>query len=453
LAHEASPPITSTRLAKRQSIILPSDASLLQDDDAQEYFGQLQCQQAKDTDLPLEKESALHDDKVELTPVTKVPASTTVVNEDVKQVVKAGTEVDHLRSLVREYCSLPLAERNASTQAEEIEHMTGYALIPPSVKRQIAKQKSGVNLNWSGSPHDNDDNDAEEMMVTKHNDSVMAKRVLLLKLGAMVDLMEKRKVEDTKHMEMNTECRYQRSRSGKFRYYHLFTNQKISPAEYEELYLATVKHSKAEMSKRIQDWLRENEGMDTDSTMTENEIHKQCLKLSALVESAQQVERGLDVASPTKDACQRLKTTKTEVGPSASESDMEESPCESECVASPGKSDSPPRVVVEQVQDHAQALDADTSSMEECDTSVSSLEDTSLDAENVASPSSSDSNHAANESAELVLPFPSRDEASEDPAIAAAEQRLWLEIDEALERYSRQVIAIREARASERNAS
>ena len=37
--------------------------------------------------------------------------------------------------------------------------------------------------------------------------------------------------------------------------------------------------------------------------------------------------------------------------------------------------------------------------------------------------------------------------------IAAAEERLWSEIDAALERYSRQVLAIREARAAQQKHS
>ncbi len=45
-----------------------------------------------------------------------------------------------------------------------------------------------------------------------------------------------------------------------------------------------------------------------------------------------------------------------------------------------------------------------------------------------------------------VLPLPSREEESSDPEFAQAEQKLWSAIDDALEEYSRDILAIQTTR-------
>ena len=431
-------PIKSKRCSKRQSMVLPSDAYLLQDDEASEFFCTLQSLQPKTDELMSVNNvptnvASMHEEK-------GYPLAAKGASKSTSTSEKPCTETEIIRNLVREYCSLPLEDRNNSNQAKEIERMTGYSLVPSAAKQQQSQQKrSGVDLNWSGSPRDA----RPEDMVTKQNESVMAKRELLLKLGAMVDLMDKRKAEDTKEMEASTGCRSQRSRSGKYRYYHLFSNRKISPTEYGELYLATLKQSKVEISRRIQDWLQE-------SNMSVEEIDEQCVKISALVEAVQQPfgngeDQGSDV-SAQDSTLTIMNPRKIEDGRAGSESDMDESPSsDSGFASSTNNVYSPPRVAVKQARDGVQSSD-DSESMEEGGKSILSLGDTSLEVETSETPKDAESTNGASELLELLLP--SRDETSDDPEIAAAEERLWLEIDAALERYSRQVIAIHEARAS-----
>lgn len=436
-------PIQKRRPTKRQSIVLPSDASLLQDDEeTQEYFEQIQSAETNEENATTSaSESPLTKREPKQEEISTVP--------DERAQNTSAMEAERIRTLVRDYCSLPLSDRSMSKQAEEIEQLTGYALVPPSTKRIKAKRKSGADLNWSGSPHDDDS--SNQVLVTStitQDDSAMAKRELLLKLGAMVEIMEQRKVQDAKEMEDSTGCRFQRSRSGKYRYYQISTNRKVSPADYEELYLASVNQSKAVMSKRIQEWLRQSENC---SDMSEEEIHEQCVQLSALVESAQQPipkEFGSEEsASPFKAS----------VNTATSDSDMEESPLSEEEENSEDlrkdSSTSPPLIVVNQT-DYARALGGNDVEQKEADTSTEPVGDTdaSLNFDSQVSPSSSDSNSSAEangeSSSELLLPLPCRDEASDDPEIAALEEQLWSDIDAALERYSRQVIALREARAA-----
>ena len=137
----------------------------------------------------------------------------------------------------------------------------------------------------------------------------------------------------------------------------------------------------------------------------------------------------------------------------ASESDMEESPVSesSESMDSDKQIDSSvAQVTLEQVKDETE----DTSCMEEGDTSILSLEQENVLPMNDEPKAVVDSvlnEDTDDESSQLLLPLPSRQDTSDDPEIAAAEQRLWSEIDQALERYSRQIIAIRQARACQRN--
>jgi hypothetical protein len=319
---------------------------------------------------------------------------------------KDGNETEYIRNLVREYCALPISERHSSKHAEEIERLTSYSLVPPAA-RQRNKTRNGVDLNWSGSPTARD---------------LMPKRELLLTLGSLMELIEERKVQDTKKMEAHTQCRFQRSRSGKYRYFHIFTNGKISPATYEQRYLATLERSKAESQKHIQDWIKRVEGLSPPLIKLKTGTVIDSEPYHGMQENAEQC-----ATTPTKDGIDQSPHSFGSVD-IVTDSSVEPS-------STLDTSDSS-SVVVEKVGGYAQANDTDNT-MELVDASSSSPTDSLL----LETESQGDE-----DSPDLLLPLPSRDEASADPAIAAAEATLWAAIDAALETYSRQVIAIRKAR-------
>jgi hypothetical protein len=273
--------------------------------------------------------------------------------------------------------------------------------------------------------------------ISSRNNVVAAKRELLLKLGEMVDIMDKRKTQDTTFLEEITKCRVERSRNGKYRYFHIVTHRKVRPSEYEQLYLSAIQQTRAEMSMRIQEWLRQDKHQ-----MSEQEEEERCKKLSVLIQNAQQQQSNEFLVKEQERSVQVALDDRA-----AFESDMEESPASesSESMDSDTKMDSSVLVTVEQATDEME----DTSCMEEGDTSILSLEEDVPIQDDPKAVSDSILNDT-DESSELLLPFPSRQDTSDDPEIAAAEKRLWCEIDQALERYSRQVIAIRQARACER---
>lgn len=417
-------PQMATRTSKRQSMMLPTDALILQDQDATEYFGQLHTVQTKESNLKslVSEKRAATEDTVEFDATITTKDETTAKSNT--ETAPKESSFNHLTSLVREYCSLPQSERHESMQAQEIERLTGYALIPPAAKKR-ALQTNLMN-------HETDN------FISSQNNVVAAKRELLLKLGEMVDVMDKRKTQDTTLLEEITKCRVERSRNGKYRYFHIVTNRKVRPSEYEQLYLSAIQQTRADMSMRIQEWLRQDKHQ-----MSEQEEEERCKKLSALIQNAQQQQSNEFLVQQEQERSVQVSLDDR----AASESDMEESPASesSESMDSDTKMDSSVHVTVEQATDDME----DTSCMEEGDTSILSLEEDVPIQDDPKAVSDSILNDTG-ESSELLLPFPSRQDSSDDPEIAAAEKRLWCEIDQALERYSRQVIAIRQARACER---
>jgi hypothetical protein len=259
-----------------------------------------------------------------------------------------------------------------------------------------------------------------------------------LKLAEMVDVMDKRKAQDTTFLEEITKCRVERSRNGKYRYFHIVTNRKVRPSEYEQLYLSAIQQTRAEMSMRIQEWLQQDKHQ-----MSEQEEEERCEKLSALIQNAQQQQSNEFLVQEQEMSVQVAVDDRA-----ASESDMEESPASesSESMDSDMKMDPSVHVTIEQATDEWE----DTSCMEEGDTSIFSLDEQDVPIQDDPKAVSDSILNDTDEASELLLPFPSRQDTSDDPEIAAAERRLWCEIDQALERYSRQVIAIRQARACER---
>ena len=426
------------RPTKRQSMVLPSDVALLEGfETTHEYFQDYQndtligvvpkensvmYQKMPAKHSPTQAESRVQDIEMLEAAVVATPVLSA---KEARAGPLDGNKTELIRSLVREYCALPISGRQSSKQAEEIERLTSYSLIPPAARQRKETRNNGVDLNWSGSP------------TTGY---LMPKRELMLTLGALMELIEERKVLDTKKMEAQTQCRVHRSRSGKFRYFHIFTNGKVSPATYEQRYLAALERSKAESQKHIQDWIKRIEGRPCQPLWTGDDTKVMNLKNNDSTVIDCEPYRGIQendehntkTLPPTKDVAEHsphsfgsvdIIVTDSSLEPSASTLDKDK--------------DDPLSAVVEKVGGYAQGNDTD-SRMELVDASSSSPTDSLLQETELQGDD--------DDLTDLLLPLPSRDEASTDPAIAAAEATLWAAIDSALETYSRQVIAIRKTR-------
>jgi hypothetical protein len=477
---------TTPRLAKRQSMVLPS--ILLQDDETREYFQELTShpQEANVAEENVVTEQNNNDESKP--PRGKMPAIQSLEqqqgrlhnNVGIEAAAVAthasfadecttnpteGNETEYIRSLVREYCALSPSERVLSKQAEEIERLTSYSLVPPAAKQHRARS---VDLNWSGSPTE----------APKAHVAQMPKRELLLKLGALVELIDERKVQDQQHMEAHTECRFQRSRSGKYRYFHTLTNDKVSPAMYEERYLAVLRQTKSKSQEHIQDWIQSLEDssrsvgehvmktgtvVDCELPCGVEEKDEQSLKASPPAKSQVEqsvlsfgsVDRTTDCSSEPLDTSDSSNVVLEQFFANdmelvdVSSSSLTDSLLETETRA-PENDNQQGLPLASHHQDSEP-----TSSLETGDSSNLPMEQGSTqanDMELVDASSSSPTDsllgmHASErDNQKELLPLPDRDEASGDPAIAAAEATLWAAIDAALETYSRQMIRIREAR-------
>jgi hypothetical protein len=478
---------TTTTPKPRPSVVLRSDVALLQDDEAREYFQELTSSSHPQEANVVEENGVTEQTKDESRPPTtgKMPAiesveqqqgglhssigmeaAAVVTNGDASRTdPNDGNETDYIRSLVREYCALSPYERLLSKQAEEIERLTCYSLVPPAAKQFIG---TSVDLNWSGSPTDG-----------PRSQVVMPDRELLLKLGDLVQLIDERKVQDQQHAEAHTKCHFQRSRSGKYRYFHTLTNDKISPGLYEERYLAMLEVAKSKSQEHIQDWIKSIEGssyqsvgeqvmnwkagsvVDCDAYCGVEENEEQCSEASPntkhILEQSPHlfglVDRTRGLNSEDSEPTSGLDTIDSSIVL------VEQVYAQANDMKLVDGSSSSPKDVLLKTKTHAPNDDDNqeprmSSTLDTSDSSdVFVLEQASTHANDMelvdassSSPTDSLLHEQDHNDRQEVLPFPNREEGSDDPDIAAAEATLWAAIDVALETYALQVIRIREAR-------
>jgi hypothetical protein len=318
-----------------------------------------------------------------------------MAKQDVKP--KLVLEMEEIRRLAREYCSLPMTERDSSDQAYQIEALTGYPLIPPASKiRQMSQtdNKRG-GLNWSGSP---DKESAEE-----------SRRSHILSMGPIVHRLDRRKNEDLSLMENKTECRVEKTRNNKYRYVHIVTEQGVDPIYYKECYIAALNGMKSDIRRGIRHFLDQHGQIRGNTTIASGPHRKP--EVTAVSEDPS----SNSLCSPSRidyvgyDVILNKVKEESEGGEAM---DLDESKMSMDEGMHCGES---PRI--ERVQNDQQPLQDLHDEIE------------------LSAPLTG-----------LLLSLPSRDELSSDPEIAAAETKLWHSVDAALEIYSKEVLKIRELR-------
>jgi hypothetical protein len=324
-----------------------------------------------------------------------IPAATTLKPSSFQGTLQ---DMKDLQGLVRGYCSLPLEERDASREARGIEQSTGYVL-----HNNLKKHTTTETLDHAG------------------------RRLIFQMISPVIQQMDQRKLEDTHMWEQETGCRVEKSRSGKYRYYALHTNTKTGSTKYKNRYMAVIHRNTHQRLAKANAW---KEKLLVEEEIREPPEPNDTATPSSLVINQEEEEDPADALESALVALDhQVQEERTAAGKTQVPTEKE-----GECNTS--------------------------SSMEVCDLSVSldigdatnlsSSEEKDLATTTTSSSSSSSSSGEAEctkqnddtaTSSQLVV-MPSRDQASEDPDIARAEQKLWRRIDEALKDYSQQVLEV-----------
>jgi hypothetical protein len=136
-----------------------------------------------------------------------------------------------LRKLVHEYCALPEEKRTLSEQATAIRETTGYALLS-------SPQDVFTSTNSSS------------------NDILANRRLVLQKISPVMMQMEKRRGHEIKQWEQDTGCRVEKStRSGKYKYYCIESNQRVSTQEYSKRYMLVIEGREGERKAWTKTWM------------------------------------------------------------------------------------------------------------------------------------------------------------------------------------------------------
>ena len=344
------------RRKKRQSIFLPGDSDHEDRNEVTEYFEKL----AKFGSGSKEEPAAVSDDAT-------IECDT------------AAGEMTTIRQLVRAYCSLPVSERGLSDEAQQIEELTSYPLVPRRVP--------GADVT------------PQEMFERT-----------LTEMGPVIERMDRGKTFDRDLMERETGCRVEKARSGRYRYYSTQTEKRVTPSEYEEVYLKQVEKLSAEKGQVIQQWLRD---FDKDVYGTDE---RQAETLEETVADDEDGSMATDENADKKnEAC-------GEEG-----DDKKNEACREE------EDDNKNEVSGEEEDDN---MDISISPV------APGLEEAEQAGDEAIPIVSSTATIAPRQ---MLLSLPPRDTISSDPDIAEAQNKLWETIDDAVETYSRTVFAIQAA--------
>lgn len=302
-------------------------------------------------------------------------------------------EMKGLRSLVHRYSLLPSEERASSIEAKTIEQRTGYPLTASGMETEM------------------------------NTLDPLGKRKLIAKISPVIEEMDKRKVEDTKMWERVTQCRVEKSKSGKYRYYHITTGTKVPVSEYQSRYMAVIHHNKAQTLRRANEW----KAKLVEATTEENA--QEVVKNISMDEDKEENE--MDQSSFEETVESAIVALDKQV-----EQDTLPLPTEKDNVELTNQSND-----LESVNDmsHSVGIPKDDGQSNE----TSNEEESPVNEELIQEESSSFETQ--------ILPLPPRDQSSTDPDLAKAERRLWSRIDSALEDYSNEVVAIMRRKRTQSN--
>lgn len=150
-----------------------------------------------------------------------------------------------LQKLVRSYCAKSHYDREDSHEVDAIRRITGYDLSGINVCNNDASAGIGSGQGVIGK------------MRQSQSTVLLAssRRLVMEKLGPVMADMERRKVEEKKKWEKGTGCRVMKSqRSGKYRYFCVSSNIKVSSQEYKRRYMAILDQEKPERELKALKW-------------------------------------------------------------------------------------------------------------------------------------------------------------------------------------------------------
>jgi hypothetical protein len=377
-------------------------------------------------------------------------------DQSISDTAELAASLQSARELIHAYTS---SKSKGSSQEETavlldyLEHKTGYVATRPDMTSPPESFKT------------------EAMMHSMHLD-------LCDRLGPGLQHVDQMRKAVTADLQRKTGCRVEKL-FGRYSYFLEGSNRPVSPDEYEEKYRqwALMKREAAawgehfdqlralDAAKRETNDLGTKERSDTDDANSQprstdaHEVSNDDDEPSSIVNESDNFEASAEIATAHKaehelqDKAREI-TSDNEKDVACGES-QEREPASNKEITELEECNALP--YLESVGNKNQATyagcDEDSHSPTSPEVQVevshppekvkeeSSPEDTLLpddDEEMEDAPSESTS--------ELLLPLPSRDETSSDPAIAAAEERLWRAIDEALATYSREVLALRSGR-------
>ena len=338
----------SKRRKKRQSIYLPSDLENEHRSEVTEFFDTLKKagnQQRKNNEVLVET-SADH-------------------NTSLKSTAADG--MGTIRRLVREYCSLPEGKRGTSNAARKIEELTRYPLVATPVPA------------WDGS--------SQSLLERRH--------ALLVKLGPIVERMDKGKTAEKDICERVTGFRVEKTRNGRYRYLNSETNMRISHKQYEEVYLEQLQKSSEEKGLVIQQFLR-----DFDMSVHQRRIG----------------EHDSTFGQPCDGTSRNLGETDVNVVGTV---EVKSEACEL-------------------VEDESMDISESQSPRETEGAELSS----DANGDDILIESATDATR------QVIVHLPPREEIPTNTEIAKAHKELWRSIDDALDTYSRTVLAIQASKES-----
>jgi hypothetical protein len=339
----------------------------------------------------LVKEHVKSSDTRDYASTTTTTKSTDALSPSRRSFQGSHQEMEDLRALVRGFCRQSKERRPTSLQAQAIQALTGYPLV-----QSIDAERSD-------------------------------RRMVLQLLAPVIEEMDQRKAFETEKWQHATGCRVERSRSGKYRYVSIESNQRVKSQEYQRRYRQVLDDEAELRLQRANTWKAKLASVDVNEpNSSSNE----------------------DMSSPTGDRRYVLEVGAQPGGESAVKTAREETSTMDLCDMSVSMDLDVSRMgsEVETISHEIPRATSSTSALDDIDEDKNDLEE---------EPSLQPIQTAPADVCELrpksvtpteymgrTLPLPDRDVESNDPEIARAERCLWNRIDAALQDYSYQVMTI-----------
>jgi hypothetical protein len=331
--------------------------------------------------------------------------------EEAKSTPATESSFAGVQQLVRQFCSLPKGSQECFDYAQMILETTGY---PLSLDRSTGKESSDPEI-WHS-----------------------RRRDILTKLGPPVEEMEARKLARAREAELSTSCQVEK-RSGKYNYRDK-TGNKVSMDEYKTLYLRMVEENK--QRKHQEFTIVQQNLMSSSSANGGTRLQTQLIAENASLCNEGNRRETLDHSGgklgvlitdekPTARCTVKVHGEESTVEkPRASHSDEVDNALDAMVVY--GKSDvtEPLSGCTRNAADFTYRA-GNAASQLECKRGSNEAGNTASGQSNVP---------------RLNLVDSDATEASTDPEMAEAEQKLWRAIDDALETYSNDVLAIQARR-------